>query len=425
MTAFSLKTSVESEMNSAPPVMEGPSYSDSSSCILAMTEATMEAVRDSTLFESIMIDGFVALNEQQYMILQENALTTVFDRVKEFFQKLIVAVKNLMEKAQTFFARILGQTERWYKLIQPRLAAAKKKNPYIKFTMRKYKAQDYMRLSKECAETVGILLALAAEENQKGFIEKILRRPVPVKTPTDTLNRAKDLIAEFAKERTKREGSSDAPKSSKGLGSKDEFNASFEEFIKNLKTAADTFSKMDSQTIEAAAANIISPGTSTIKAAEDMYLVKLYDSDEPVEVEYNYNLIDPYVEVIVKGKSISDKIKQATKMLHVQLNIARQKWFVRQSEFISAFEIKRDMDARNKKSSGSIDRKDLEIKRLIQAGSSYISKYASYICKLFGVLSKAASVRCQTFSKAFSGAQRDGMRLITAYINAAEKPEKA
>ena len=83
MTAFSLKTSVESEMNSAPPVMEGPSYSDSSSCILAMTEATMEAVRDSALFESIMIDGFVTLNEQQYIILQENALTTIFDFFKE------------------------------------------------------------------------------------------------------------------------------------------------------------------------------------------------------------------------------------------------------------------------------------------------------------------------------------------------------
>ena len=425
MTAFSLKTSVENEMNSAPPVMEGPFYSDSSSCILAMAEATLDAVYNSTLYESIMIDGFTSLNEQQYIILQENALATVFDRVKEFFQKLIAAVKNLMEKAKVFFARILGQTEKWYKLIQPRLAEAKKKNPYIKFTMRKYKAKDYMGLANECYSNVGTLVALATEENQKGFIEKVLRRPIPVKTPTDTLNRAKELIAEFAKERTEREKSNDSSKSSKGLGSQDKFNADFEEFITNLKKAADTFAQMDSQTIEAAAANIISPGAVTIKAAEDLFMVKLYDSDEPIEDEYNYNLIDPYIEVIVKGKSISEKIKDATKLLHVNLNIAKQKWFVRQSQMMSSFEIKRDINARNKKNSGEIDKNDLEIKRLIQAGSTYISKYASYICKLFGVLSKAASVRCQTFSKAFSGAQRDGMRLITAYINAAEKPEKA
>lgn len=105
MTRFTISSLVEDSENLAPPVLEEPSFSvyTPNDIINQMMEAAADAAMDSYNFTVLTENAFIECDNDTYYYIQENAVTTVWDRVKQFIQKIVDALKKLLNKAKEFF----------------------------------------------------------------------------------------------------------------------------------------------------------------------------------------------------------------------------------------------------------------------------------------------------------------------------------
>ncbi|MCM1532733.1 MAG: hypothetical protein NC114_10755 [Ruminococcus flavefaciens] len=62
--------------------------------------------------------------------LNENVFTTLKDGVVKFFNKIIAMVKGLIEKIKAFIYKMTGKTDKWLKIMEPKINAAKNNKGY-------------------------------------------------------------------------------------------------------------------------------------------------------------------------------------------------------------------------------------------------------------------------------------------------------
>jgi len=70
--------------------------------------------------------------------LNENVFTTLKDGVVKFFNKIIAMVKGLIEKLKAFFYKMTGKTDKWLKIMEPRIKDAKRNKGYGDVSMEMY-----------------------------------------------------------------------------------------------------------------------------------------------------------------------------------------------------------------------------------------------------------------------------------------------
>jgi len=70
--------------------------------------------------------------------LNENVFTTLKDGVVKFFNKIIAMVKGLIEKLKAFFYKMTGKTDKWLKIMEPKINAAKNNKGYSDVSMEMY-----------------------------------------------------------------------------------------------------------------------------------------------------------------------------------------------------------------------------------------------------------------------------------------------
>lgn len=425
MTRFTLKTLVEDSVISAPPILEEPSFSEHSAgdIINSMMEAAAEAARNSYLYTTLIESAFIECDSNTYYFIQENAIESVWDRVKTFIQKIIDAFKSLLDKAKVFFARMLGNTERWYNLVQARWEKTKTKfKGSIKIKMPQYKIADdnYGKILDELEKSYTKVLFMATEEvGETGSFIKFNGPKPMIKTPKDVVAFVTNSIKMYGEMKTK------TGKVPEG----------FDDYIKTLQDSSKLYAETNSKVIEEVVANSLYPNTKTIKSALDFRKTSLYINEEAIDLSANVAHGQEYMDLISKGKSLSKKLSLIIFMIHTEFNKVKSKWMTQRAEFVSYAKLMHELNAYktmpkpDMKDMGKIKRdhkvdiNDFDVKRLAHAGASYISKYSSYITRLLGFVGKALSMQCSMFNKAFSNAQRDGMKLCTALMNAAEHAE--
>ena len=55
-------------------------------------------------------------------ILTENVITNIGASIKKFFSKILAGIKAIIARIKEFFAKFTGKTDKWVKLIEPRIA---------------------------------------------------------------------------------------------------------------------------------------------------------------------------------------------------------------------------------------------------------------------------------------------------------------
>lgn len=74
--------------------------------------------------------------------LNENVFETLKNGVINFFNKIIAMVKGLIEKLKAFFYKMTGKTDKWLKIMEPKIAEAKRKTGYGDVSMEMYSWND-------------------------------------------------------------------------------------------------------------------------------------------------------------------------------------------------------------------------------------------------------------------------------------------
>ena len=422
MTRFTISSLVEDSENLAPPVLEEPSFSvyTPNDIVNQMMEAAADAAMDSYNFTILTENAFIECDNDTYYYIQENAVTTVWDRVKQFIQKIVDALKKLLNKAKEFFARMLGNTERWYNLIQERWQNAKSFRGAVTVKMPQYRIYDNnydLILKKMKDQNTQILYVATEETGHTSYFFKIAGRKPPVNTIKDAVNYVTNAIKEYTEAKTKTGKVPDG----------------FEEYIKTLQDSGNSYASTDSAVIEEHIASKLSPGSKTLKDALNVSKSALYDNEEAVEADYTMSQGQEYMDLIARGKGIAKELNAIIMTINTEFNLVKAKWAAQQSEFLSYANIMHKLNSEKTipkiklkdkgkiKRDHKIDTADFDVKRMAHAGASYISKYCGYITRMLSVTSRACTQQCNLFNKAFSGAQRDGMKLCSALINAAER----
>lgn len=102
-----------------------------------MTEAAdfMEIV---TSTDEIIAEAAMT-NPDRIDVLDENVFTKIKDGVIAFFNKIIAMVKGLIEKLKAFFYKMTGKTDKWLKIMEPKIQAAKRQTGYGDVSAERYK----------------------------------------------------------------------------------------------------------------------------------------------------------------------------------------------------------------------------------------------------------------------------------------------
>lgn len=98
-------------------------------CVEAMQEASYVIMSEAAAYEEfsiaadeLMVEA-VMTNPVAVDALSESILTNIGKGVKRVFDKLISVVKGIIEKIKAFFAKFTGQTDKWLKIMEPKINA--------------------------------------------------------------------------------------------------------------------------------------------------------------------------------------------------------------------------------------------------------------------------------------------------------------
>lgn len=419
MIKFKLNTMVEDSEISTPPIKEG-SFSLSSP--VPIHEAYVDCVESLYTGSQILKEAYVKPNFSGYYVINENVIHNVWDTVTKFLTKIIDSVKAFFGKIQAYFARLLGQTSRWYKTIRPRLEKARYYSGNVTVQMPTYRIENdnFPKLAQHLNKTATDLINFANQETATPFISKVFHLKRDVKTPTDMINSVKDTVIKYAKRRNTNRASIE----------------DINEQIEDLKSATEKYNRVPDIDVTRAAASMMDDSCETADDCNNYIISHLYKNQEPSNQIIDAGNIELYGDVLSKNSSITKLIKSTINALHVNMNAAKAKWVARQREYTAYAEVYAELkqqrsmpspDAKDKfkmKRKPLVDTSDVEVKRLAQAGATFISKYASYVCRLFSCVSKLILSQCNIFTSVFSKFCKDSMKAIMTLIKAAEADMK-
>ena len=101
--------------------------------------------------------------------LHENVFTTIKEGVIKFFNKIISMVKGIIEKIKAYFYKMTGKTDKWVKIMEPKIQAAQRQPGYSDFSVECYRWNpDYLGANGELAANVGKLVDDWREVVQQG-----------------------------------------------------------------------------------------------------------------------------------------------------------------------------------------------------------------------------------------------------------------
>lgn len=168
-------------------------------------------------------------------VLHENVFKTIKEGVVKFFDKIISMVKGIIEKIKAYFYKMTGKTDKWVKIMEPKIQAAQRQPGYSDFSVECYRWNaDYLSANGELAANVGKLVDDWREKVQQGD-----------KKAKKVSDYGKDIIADAADYKGTKKNPTDAD--SEGVKSyvadedklAGEFKKDREEFEKNFaKTVA-------------------------------------------------------------------------------------------------------------------------------------------------------------------------------------------
>ena len=419
MIKFKLNTMVEDSEISTPPIKEG-SFSLSSPT--PIYETCLDAV--GSLYDGglLLKEAYIKTDGVKYYVINENVIRNVWDTVVKFFTKIIEAIKAFFAKVQAYFAQMLGQTSRWYKLIRPRLEKARYYSGNVSVTMPTYKVanDNFPKVANELNKKATDLINFANQETTTPFISKMFHLKPDINTPTDMINSVKDTVVKYAKKRKN------------NTASIEDIN----EQIENLKQSTDKYNNIPDSEIVRASASMVDASCESPEDCQKFLNDQLYKNNTPSSQIIDARNVEFYGEALSKGDTITKLIKASINSLNVSMNAAKAKWVARQHDYAAYAEIYAELkqqrslptpDAKDKfklKRKPLVDTADVEVKRLAQAGASFISKYASYVCRIFSCVSKLVIAQCKQFSEAYSKLSKDSMKAIMMLIKAAEAEVK-
>ena len=111
-------------------------------CVDAMHEASYMIMSEAAAYDELsagvdeLLVEAVMTNPEAVDSLSESVLTTIGKAFKKIIDKLIAAVRGLIEKIKAFFAKFTGQTDKWLKIMEPKVNAAKDSD--VKYSMYKW-----------------------------------------------------------------------------------------------------------------------------------------------------------------------------------------------------------------------------------------------------------------------------------------------
>lgn len=85
-----------------------------------MLEAADYAIFSSQV-DDLMMEAAMK-NPAAIGILTENVITNIGASIKKFFGKILAGIKAIIARIKEFFAKFTGKTDKWVKLIEPRIA---------------------------------------------------------------------------------------------------------------------------------------------------------------------------------------------------------------------------------------------------------------------------------------------------------------
>lgn len=92
-------------------------------------------------------------------VLHENVFKTIKEGVVKFFDKIISMVKGIIEKIKAYFYKMTGKTDKWVKIMEPKIQAAQRQPGYSDFSVECYRWNaDYLSANGELATNVGKLV---------------------------------------------------------------------------------------------------------------------------------------------------------------------------------------------------------------------------------------------------------------------------
>lgn len=105
----------------------------------AANHANYAAISNEILVEAAM-NG-----ESQYMAVSEGVFGTITANVKKFIDKIIAMLKGVIAKLKAFFYKLTGKTDKWLKVMEPRIkeAAGRSGNRDVTYNMHNWN-RDYV-----------------------------------------------------------------------------------------------------------------------------------------------------------------------------------------------------------------------------------------------------------------------------------------
>ena len=111
-------------------------------CVEAMHEASYMIMSEAAAYDELsagvdeLLVEAIMTNPEAVDSLSESVLTNIGKAFKKIIDKLIAAVRGLIEKIKAFFAKFTGQTDKWLKIMEPKVNAAKDSD--VKYSMYKW-----------------------------------------------------------------------------------------------------------------------------------------------------------------------------------------------------------------------------------------------------------------------------------------------
>lgn len=91
-------------------------------------------------------------NPDRLDVIQESVFTSIKEGVIKFFNKIISMVKGLIEKLKAFFFKLTGKTDKWLKIMKPKIEDAKRRSGSSDATAEMHKWDiDYVTSGMEAA----------------------------------------------------------------------------------------------------------------------------------------------------------------------------------------------------------------------------------------------------------------------------------
>ena len=122
LTSFTMLSSLrESAGTYAPdvPAMEitGLDMNEASDeMVLVITEAAADYMAFSVASDEVMVEAAIS-DPSRMDVLSENIFTTIINKARAFINKMIAAVKKIIDMIKAYFFKLMGKTDQWLNIM--------------------------------------------------------------------------------------------------------------------------------------------------------------------------------------------------------------------------------------------------------------------------------------------------------------------